>query len=306
MAATPAKKDYRRGIDLLRFVAALGIVADHAMGWWVVGYPALGVFLILTSYFSVGSYLRGGGQGFWTSRAVRLLKPWLFWCLFYRAVYEVVSDEPFALLREPFSLLVGPSVHLWFLPFAALALAAVPLIARHVTTRARLTAAAAGVAVLWVLLGLVHANDGIAGWLVPEGDGLPQPFPQWAFSLPIYLWGALAAVAHRMQATRTVLLWAAAGSAVMTALHFDQASWQLLLSAAIFEAVWRLRGGGAWMTAAAGYAFGLYLMHPFFELVGYKLVGSDMAPHTGFLFGVIGSVAGTWVLRRIPGLRGMA
>ena len=58
----------------------------------------------------------------------------MFWCLVYRVVYEVVSDEPFALLSEPFSLLIGPSIHLWFLPFDMIALMAIPYLSRFVRT----------------------------------------------------------------------------------------------------------------------------------------------------------------------------
>lgn len=304
-AAAPAKKEYRRGIDLLRFVAAAGIVADHCMGWAWIGYPALGLFLILTSYFSVGSYLRSGGDGFWSSRAVRMLTPWLFWCVVYRVLWEVVSDEPFRLLSDPFTLLIGPSVHLWFLPFAMLALFLIPAIARDVTTRERLVVASAGLAVVAVVLGLIHAKSGLAGWVIPGGLDVPQPIPQWAFSLPIYLWGALAAVAHRMGATAIPLVAAAVGSAVLTALDFDQASWQLILSALVFEAVWRWKGGGAWMTALAGYAFGIYLMHPAFMLVGYKIFGAGMNLQVGFLISFFGSWAATLAFKRLPVLNRM-
>lgn len=299
-------KEYRRGIDLLRFLAALGIVADHAMGrdLWFVGYPSLALFLILIAYFGVGSFLRHGGERFWSSRAVRLLRPWLFWCLFYRLVLEWRREGPFVLLADPWTLLIGPSIHLWFLPFAALALVFVPLVAREVNDRVALALASAGIAVLWVALGLVHAQVIDAAWL-GEGDGLPPPLPQWAFALPIYLWGAVAAVGHRLGAAWIPLVGAAAGSAVMTMLHFDQASWQLILAALIFEGVWRWRGGGEWMTRAAGYAFGLYLMHPFWVLVGYKVMGAGMVPWAGFLWGVFGSLAGTWVFKRLPVLRGM-
>lgn len=299
-------KEYRRGIDLLRFLAALGIVADHAMGrsLWFVGYPSLALFLILIAYFGVGSWQRHGGERFWSSRAVRLLKPWLFWCLFYRLVLEWRRDGPFVLLSDPWSLLIGPAIHLWFLPFAALALVFVPLVAREVTGRWTLVVASAGVAVLWVALGLVHAQVIDAAWLGVR-NGLPPPLPQWAFSLPIYLWGAVAAAGHRLGLAWIPLAAAAAGSAVMTMIHFDQASWQLILAALIFEGVWRFRGGGEWMTRAAGYAFGLYLMHPFWVLVGYKVMGAGMAPWLAFLWGVFGSLAGTWVFRRLPVLRGM-
>lgn len=299
-------REYRRRIDLLRFLAALGIVADHAMGrdFWFLGYPSLALFLILIAYFGVGSWRRHGGGRFWSSRAARLLKPWLFWCLFYRLVLEWRRDGPFELLSDPWSLLVGPSIHLWFLPFAALALVFVPPIARDMDSRAGLVRASLAVAVLWILLGLVHARAGPAGWL-EGGAALPPPLPQWAFALPIYLWGAVAAVGHRLGAAWIPLAAAAAGSAVMTALNPDQASWQLILAALIFEGVWRWPGGGEWMTRAAGYAFGLYLMHPFWVLVGYKVMGPGMAPWAGFLWGVLGSLAGTWLFKRLPVLRGM-
>ncbi len=161
------RKEYRRGIDLLRLVAAIGIVADHTMGWFVVGYPALGVFLILTSYFSVGSYLRSGGQGFWAARAWRMALPWLFWCAVYRVAWEVVYAPEFRLLTDPFSLLVGPFVHLWFLPFAMVALLLIPTIAREVTTVSALRVACALLLVASVALGLIHAKAGIRAGFSP-------------------------------------------------------------------------------------------------------------------------------------------
>lgn len=306
--STP-KKDYRRGIDLLRFVAAIGIVADHTMGLWVVGYPALGVFLILTSYFSVGSYLRvaqtpGEAGRFWSGRAMRMLLPWLFWCAVYRVVWEMVYAPEFQLLSDPFSLLVGSFVHLWFLPFATLALLFIPAIAREVTTLAALRVACAALLALSVVLGIIHAETGIGGWLSSEGP-VPQPIPQWAFSLPIYLWGALAAVAHRLGAPLLTLGTAALSSAILMAWDWDMASYQMILSAVIFEAVWRLRGGRPWMTAAAGYAFGLYLLHPACALVGYKLIGAEADKAAIFAMAVVLSLVLTAGMKRLPGLRAM-
>ncbi len=296
------RKEYRRGIDLLRLVAAIGIVADHTMGWFVVGYPALGVFLILTSYFSVGSYLRSGGQGFWAARAWRMALPWLFWCAVYRVAWEVVYAPEFRLLTDPFSLFVGPFVHLWFLPFAMIALLLIPAIAREVTTVAALRVACALLLVGSVALGLVHAKAGIVGWMFPD-TAIPQPVPQWAFSLPIYLWGALAAVAHRLGQARLTLATAFLSSAILLALEWDMASYQLALSALIFEAVWRLRGRAPWMTAAAGAAFGIYLLHPAFALVGYKLIGAEAAPGAIFAVALAGAWGATLLLKRLPVLR---
>lgn len=303
--------EYRRAIDLLRFLAAAGIVMDHTLGWAVVGYPALGLFLILTSYFGIGSYRRTmasaagpAGSGFWTSRARRILIPWLFWCAFYRLVYEVVSDEPFQLLSDPFTLLIGPSIHLWFLPFAAVALIFIPTIARDVETRRNLIWASALLVPFSIALGLIHAKSGLGGWQI-AGSPIPQPVPQWAFSLPIYIWGALAAVSHRLRLPGITLAAAALSSAVMLALDWDVASMQLLLCAVVFEIFFRLPWRGEWMTKLAGYAFGLYLLHPFFLLVGYKIFGADMHRGLGFAVAFFGAWGATWACKRLPVLKAM-
>lgn len=300
----PATKDYRRAIDLLRFLAAMGIVLDHTLAWGFVGYPALGLFLILTSYFGVGSYRRSGGEAFWSSRAKRILIPWLFWCAFYRVVWELVSDEPFTLLSDPFTLLIGPSIHLWFLPFAALALVIIPSIARDVETEKALLWASAALVPVAVVLGLIHAKAGLEGWQL-AGSPIPMPVPQWAFSLPIYIWGALAAVAHRIGKPQVPMIAAAVASAILLALDWDVASVQLILCAVVFEIFFRLPWKGEWMSHLAGYAFGIYLLHPFFLLVAYKVFGADVHDALGFAVAFFGSWAGTWVLKRLPVVKGM-
>ena len=296
--------EYRRAIDLLRFLAATGIVLDHTLAWGFVGYPALGLFLILTSYFGIGSYRRSGGADFWATRARRIMIPWLFWCAVYRVVWELVSDVPFALLTNPFTLLIGPSIHLWFLPFAAAALIFIPSIARDVETRRQLVIACVVLVPMSVVLGLIHAKTGLEGWLI-AGSPIPQPVPQWAYSLPIYVWGALAAVSHRLGYPQITLAAAALSSAVMLALDWDVASVQLILCAVVFEIFYRLPWKGDWMTKLADYAFGIYLMHPFFLLVGYKLFGADMNKALGFAIAFFGAWAGTWAFKRLPVLKGM-
>jgi peptidoglycan/LPS O-acetylase OafA/YrhL len=292
-------KDYRRAIDLLRFLAALGIVLDHTLAWGVVGYPALGLFLILTSYFGVGSYRRTGGDNFWAARARRILIPWLVWCAFYRIVWELVSDAPFTLVSDPFTLLIGPSIHLWFLPFAVFALIFIPTIARDVETKPQLIRASIALVPVAVVLGLIHAKAGLEGWQI-AGSPIPQPVPQWAFSLPIYIWGALAAVGHRIGQPLIPMASAAVITAIMLVLDWDIASAQVLLCAVVFEIFYRLPWKGEWMTKLAGYAFGIYLLHPFFLLVGYKLFGTDMHKGLGFAVAFFGSWGATWVLKRLP------
>ena len=68
-----SKAGYRRSVDLARFVAAFGIVWDHARAPYAdIGYTALALFLVLTSFLAVGSFERSDGKRFWLSRAQRI------------------------------------------------------------------------------------------------------------------------------------------------------------------------------------------------------------------------------------------
>lgn len=290
-------------LDLGRFLAAFGIVWAHAGAPGAeIGYTALGLFLVLTGYLAVGSYLRaqsaGSGRGFWAARARRILLPWLAWCLVFRLLHEVVGEHPFRLLSEPFSLLIGPAIHLWFLPAAMLALVFVPALAGDMRSRAALGRAMAALVVLSALLGMVHGATGPLAGIV-----LPAPFPQWAYALPIYLWGVLHALALRLGAARITLAGALLASAATWAVAPGLASVQMALSALVFEGLRHLtlRGRAASAGLVLGsLAFGIYLMHPIFTLVAYKLFGPDLPRAVLALasfWGAAGAAAG---LLRVP------
>ncbi len=198
-AAARPMTGYRRGVDLARITAAFFIVWDHAHApGWKIGYLALALFLMLTAFLSLQSYERseakGQGAGFWKKRAIRLILPWLFWCLAFRVVHQVVSDGPQPLLGDPWTLLIGPSFHLWFLPFVALALPAVPFLSHAIQTRGHLLIACTILVALSLPLQWLHA----------EGT-VPEPLPQWAYSLPLFLFGILHAIALRLDATSMTL-----------------------------------------------------------------------------------------------------
>ncbi len=301
-------KEYRRGVDLLRFVACFGIVWDHARAYGAdIGYLALAVFLLLTSFFAVQSFdraeARGQGAGFWLPRAQRILMPWLVWCVIFKGVQYLVADDPASvpLLSDPFSLLVGSWIHLWFLPFAMIFLVVIPPIARSITTRRRLIIAGVLLVSASLPLGLLHGA--VTGSWSGGPAAFPQPFPQWFFSLPLFLYGALAAIAHRLGAVDVVLVTAAVASALLFAVLPEFASLQMILAALVLEAVWRSPITGAWATRLAASAFGIYLMHPFFMLVAFKLFGAGMNREFGAVFAFCASWAAAEVMMRLPGLR---
>lgn len=71
----------------------------------------------------------------------------------------------------------------------------------------------------------------------------------------------------------------------------------MILCAVVFEIFSALPWKGAWMTRLAT-GFGIYLMHPFFLLVGYKFFGADMDKGLGFAIAFFGTSAATWVFKR--------
>ncbi|MGB8815462.1 MAG: acyltransferase family protein [Paracoccaceae bacterium] len=302
VAAARTATPHRRAVDLARFVAACGIVWDHAHApFAAIGYTALALFLMLTAFLAMGSFERSNGKAFWFSRAKRIFLPWVFWSLVYRIVYIRISDDPgpLQLFTDPFTLLIGSSIHLWFLPFVMLALALIPVVSRTVTTPLALWVACA--ALLVISLPLAWIAIPIA-WIVPSAN-LPEPFPQWAFSLPLFLYGALIAAGHKMHMAWLPVATAAVISALIYAFEPGFSSIQMILTALLFEAVWRSNLQGKWATTLAGYAFGIYVLHPFFVLVAYKLFGAEVNAMVAALFAIATAIAATALLRQTPFLR---
>ena len=214
-----------------------------------------------------------------------------------------MADDPASvpLLSDPWSLAVGSWIHLWFLPFAMIFLVLIPPIARSLTDRRGLILAGIGLVVVSLPLGLLHGS--VTGAWTGGPSAFPQPLPQWFFALPLFLYGALAAVAHRIGAVDVALVTAAVSSALLFAVLPEFASLQMILAALVLEAVWRSPITGAWATRLAASAFGIYLMHPFFMLVAFKLFGPDVNREFGAVFAFCASWAAAEVMMRLPGLR---
>lgn len=285
---------HRQSIDLARFIAAFGVVVSHAYATvedWV-GHLSVGLFLILTAFLAVQSMQRAGGRYPFVARALKLLVPWLLWSAFFRLVDLLVSDSPtrFVPLTDPWTLLIGASIHLWFLPFVMGAMALVQPVGRWVSTPARLMAACAGVVALGVPFFWAHH------WL-----GLPQPLPQWLIATPVYLLGLLVGIAHQMG--RPVLALAAAfGLSSVAFVVTGGAPWFFTLFTAVlvFEVLWRLPLRAPYLPALGQSAFGIYLLHPFMMLVTYKFMGGDVAPMVAAVVTFLTSWAVVATARRIP------
>lgn len=111
-------------IERLRILAAFGIVWFH-IGEGVgrlIGYAGLPLFLMIYCMLIV---MKGGQdyRDFISKKFKRLLRPWLFWSVVYfmcdiaKIILEDVSYHRMFNWRV---LLMGTSMHLWYLPYAFL------------------------------------------------------------------------------------------------------------------------------------------------------------------------------------------
>ena len=285
---------HRQGIDLARFIAAFCVVISHSYAsptdW--LGHLALALFAALAAFLAMQSAERAGGKYAHFIRARKLLLIWLVWSVFYRVVETAISDSPdrFTLVTDPWTLLQGGFIHLWFLPFLFVSTALVGPALRYLTTKDRL---------IWASVLLVCCSAPL--FWAHEALEMPAPVPQWAFTLPSFIIGLLMARAHRIGQVRITLI---AGFALTAmAIWMGQAeSWTYTVLAGFLgvEVFWRLPLRARWLPHLGQVAFGIYLIHPFMMLVVYKFLGTDLGPFVGGGIDFLLSWAAIAVLRRFP------
>jgi len=285
-------RERRQSIDLMRFVAAFGIVWAHMQAPGMIeGYVALGLFVVLTGFLSLRSLARGGARRFWLGRLLRFALPWVVWVALYRLL-DVVRAQDVTLLwtvTDPWWLLIGPAVHLWFLPFVVV-FSPVVIVGLAAVRSARGVWLAAA-ACLPLALGAV--------WLHDAGT-LPQPLVQWAFALTPLLYGILSALGHHYRAVAAPLVFVAAAGGIAGLGWGSVAAPFMLAAALLFEAFWRadLRWPAA--TALGRLAFGIYLIHPAAMLVWFKLGGAALPAQAGAVAVFALSALATVVMRQVP------
>lgn len=281
------------GIEGLRFVAALGIVWFHMQApGQPFAYAALAVFLVLTADLSAGSLERGGTAAFLRGRVTRVLVPWLAWSGFYLALLIARGADLPDFAGDWRAVLIGPEIHLWFLPFVFLASVLV-LAAQAWVSFARSLTVVLVAAVAGAALSLVAHN-----WA-----NLPEPFAQWSFALPPFLLGLVMAHARRsgQDWAEPAFMFAVLGIAL--AAGATEGVLQLLIAWPVLWLVWRLPVRAAWLAPLGALSFGIYLIHPFFALVMFKFAPALEATLPGVVLVFAASALTVAILQRIPLLR---
>jgi peptidoglycan/LPS O-acetylase OafA/YrhL len=275
----------RHSLDLLRIVAAFGIVWFHMQAPGdLVGALALSMFLIVAGALSVGSAARRGGAAFWRARAARLLGLWLAWS----GIYLVADALRFgwaeaARIDEPLTLLVGPSIHLWFLPFLAAASGLAAPAAAVLATPGRVRLGAA----------LLAAPCALPSLALHRGL-LPEPLAQWSVALVPLAYGLLFAAGRDRGAPEAALAFALVAAATGWWGWGSPFAPALAMAALLFEGLWRLPLRHPALPRLSALTLNIYLVHPFFILAWYA--GGGGSPALGAVAVFLLSAAAAWAL----------
>ena len=299
----------RPDIEALRLLSALGIVWFHAAHSAIaLAYSGLVVFLVL----SVALGGRSGRPDAATlqRRALRLLRPWLFWCGLY-AAFNAVRGLPAWPLDAGWvaGVLAGPSIHLWYLPFMFGVLVLLDLLRAHVALR---TLATTGFVMALALMAT-------APWWRPVTLSLIYPALQWADALaPVAVGVFVLGARSNCWSRRTVLAMAAAlvlTATVLVAFEWIGTPYAVGIAASLLVLVLRRQPSGQavqapqlqqpvqpWLAWPGGFmaltdcSFGIYLSH---SLVFSLLLAHGPALPEGTLPVAIFALAlaAIWLLR---------
>ena len=217
-------------LDYARFLAAVGIIVFHVGAAGAnIGYAALPFFLMLLVFLAFPGAERLDFRTYARSRAARLLQPWVVWSLIYGSLKLAEVGLTEATIQSEFALwmlFAGPSLHLWFMPFAYVAcLAAWPLAQWSASLSARWQvvcgALGTGLAVLLVSAG----NDSTA----------TQPVTQWLHALPAVILGfVFACLRRRSNPALLVATCAVALAGCLWLADWPKGSTQLVIASTAF------------------------------------------------------------------------
>lgn len=268
-----AGQQLRQDIELLRTVCSFGIVWFHAqaMPGHAFAHSALLVFLCLSSYLP--DYQKGTFFTRLKSRGERLLLPWITWFSLYAIIYFYNRHELLKQGVHPFNWVLsgGASIHLWYLPFAFLALTVIDASELSFGKRPLLVFCGS------VSLLLITTSNSWSPWIIETS----QPWQQYAFSICAVLLGpifkALSATERKRHTALVGICMSAFSWIYMPEALQVQYTTCIVVMTVI--ATNTLRSVPAsFFSSLGGYTFSTYLSHIFFLRLAVRL----HVDHLGF------------------------
>lgn len=278
-----------QAIELLRIVAAYGIVAYHSLApFHDIAYSGLVVFLILSPY--VDCAFNWDLPRPIKSLAKTLLVPWLFWFCFY-GVLNITAHKPFFPAGHWIAgILYGTSAPLWFLPLMFAVLVLLNL----------LKGKAAPLALFWVSV-LLAAVLLFTAWVWrPASMGWTPPLVQWMHSAPAIFIGMALGLSGRVPRSSTIpavaLLLLSLGAAVMASIPGVSIPY-LIGVVAVVAAAWT-GGKSEWnVRPAAACMLGVYLSHMAWLAVMNRITGQ--ANYVTVTLTFLVALLTTWAMQRL-------
>ena len=171
-------------IDRLRVLSALGVVWFHTEGLPGRSYAYAGLPIFIMTYFMFIANAKSRDFSYLLNRKFkRIIIPWFFWSVVYGLVIVIKSILKKESCFESHMFLVGPSLHLWYLPYVFLLGALVLLIKNYVRY---------SFIFYYTISNLIFAFLLILTPLISRSFDLWTPFPQWLFGLSSVLMGLIA------------------------------------------------------------------------------------------------------------------
>jgi len=288
----------KKWIDVLRMVSAFGIVWFHANAPGAdIGYSGLSFFIMITMTFQIANtcnlkrnILRG---------ADHILLPWAFWMIFYGSE-RVLIGKPFFLADVPIcvALLDGTSTHLWYLPFIFFVSTSLRIVQRTPLKSAMVVISATA-----LVIALLTVN---AWW--PAAMTIGPPISRYAQATPAVLFGILLGGAKRSRLFQPLVFLAIIGFGISAATSTanvglgDGVAGIALGCALLLD---RTRAQSKFNTTEfAEWAYGIYLMHPFFMSLAKALFATERAATA--IVAYFGAWMATIALRKYGGAFGRA
>jgi surface polysaccharide O-acyltransferase-like enzyme len=246
----------RSDVEFLRVVSTFLIVWYHCPSRWPdVSYAGLIFFVITSTYFALARNI-GADGAVPRQKIARLLLIWLFWYFLYALIalldgsLQKIFDGSASAL-----LLVGPAVHLWYLPFLSGIVAVAPIMAKALRQPAAL--AFVGAAFLSAM-GLV---DFWRAWSLDLG----VPWAQYIHALPAVFLGFVFAGMRESQLRVRLLVVGVALLCTVLALHSDGVGVPYFVGLALAATIllpWPQNGWVDKVSILSKYMMGVYLIHP--------------------------------------------